>query len=76
MPDPIPPAGLSEAQAARHLSVSPTTLALRRKRGKLPPGLCVKISENRLVYVRALLERWLSLGCPESWPPGEPKGAA
>lgn len=73
MSERIRPAVLSEEEAARYVGIGATTLRGKRKTGQLPQGLWVRPAPKRLVYRVALLDRWLDLGCPEAWPPGEPR---
>lgn len=72
---PTIPAGLAEPDAALFLGIGESTLRGKRLRGQLPAGLYVRPTARRLVYLTHFLKRWLELGCPATWPPGEPRQA-
>ncbi len=69
----IQPFGVNESDAASMIGIGATTLRNLRKAGRLPAGLWVRPSPNRLVYRVDYLRRWFDLGCPATWPAGEPK---
>ncbi len=66
----IRPAALNEDQAAEYVGIGVTTLRGKRKTGQLPTGLWTRPSPKRIVYLVTLLDRWLQLGCPATWPAG------
>ncbi len=68
MTDTIRPAALSEQEAAEYLNIGTTTLRGKRKTGQLPAGLWTRPSPKRIVYLVTMLDRWLQLGCPPTWP--------
>jgi hypothetical protein len=62
-------------QAAAYLQVADRTVKAWDREGRFPPGLVVRLGGNskrcgRLLFSRAVLEKWVAAGCPR---PQRPK---